>query len=708
MSSSHRVGRFVGDLRAGNPRVTFFSQSAPLLFLVPTGLWLAHGQGNLLWSAIGWAIGGSAFNALWFPYLRRNEHPPHGSSQSVAAATCAAAVFFTPQLWLLLSAFIAMGVALGLLSGSRRHPLFQTVCAYLATYFAVRAGISDALAWGIAALFIIPLGLAAVSFVTAELALARSQLSSVLRSSGATAWDIDEQGVVQRVLGVEVTGIEEGTPLSEIIHPDDHRPATLEQGQSIEYRVCAGPDSWRWIRESVEAASEKHDNRRSGVVDITDEKEAIEDDRRRARTDSLTGQASRSDHMREADVWAGRGEGFLVLVDLDDFKQVNDTLGHSIGDRVLHHVAHRLAAVDPTGHVARLGGDEFACLVAGDAERAHRVADEFVTSAMRPLSIDSMIVHSGVSAGVAPFGEGLGADEVRRQAGLALRAAKNSGGADVFFYDAELELQSARRNELAKQLPHGLANGEFVAHYQPKLDLVTREIIGFEALVRWENPTFGLLSPFEFLDLIAVGGHHRALYPVILDRALSDLGTLLINHPGLAVSVNVHSQNLRERDFVEITLETLERHGLESEHLILELTEEAVIGEDSGVIENLEELSDSGIELSIDDFGTGFSSLSYLARLPVKEVKLDRSLVGDISASPKGRSVAEFVLGLANRLELRVVGEGIEDEETLEYLAENRCQLGQGYFIGRPERLADAIENSTFELPATRQSLKSA
>ena len=130
MSSSHRVGRFVGDLRAGNPRVTFFSQSAPLLFLVPTGLWLAHGQGNLLWSAIGWAIGGSAFNALWFPYLRRNEHPPHGSSQSVAAATCAAAVFFTPQLWLLLSAFIAMGVALGLLSGSRRHPLFQTVCAY--------------------------------------------------------------------------------------------------------------------------------------------------------------------------------------------------------------------------------------------------------------------------------------------------------------------------------------------------------------------------------------------------------------------------------------------------------------------------------------------------------------------------------------------------------------------------------------------------
>ncbi len=692
-----RAANFLTALRAGDPVATWLSQTSPMLLIVPLSLWLSSKQGNLLPTILVWGIGSALSNILWIPHLRRNQHPPPGTSQSVAAATSLGGIAVVPSTWLLLSIFIALGVILGIVSGGRRHPTFQFVCLLVGTYIAVATGISELAPWVIFVLLIVPFAFAARAFVAAELAQQQRRIHTALSTTGATAWDIDSSGVVQGILGTPIERVEVGTRLSDLIHPDDRRPTRPEPGARLEYRIAGTGDSWRWIRETVEAASPRQSERRSGVVDTTDEKAASNRDRRLAVMDQLTEIPNRAEHIERAEAMASKGSGHLILVDLDDFKRVNDTLGHSVGDMVLKHVAARLAAVDPVAHISRLGGDEFACLISGDADTANHRASRLTEAAAKPLTIQSMIVYSGASAGVAPFASGVAADEVRRRAGVALHAAK-ANAKNVVFYDDALEVESRRRQRLATELPLALTNtnNEFVVFHQPKLDLQLGSVVGYEALVRWRHPEFGILGPFDFLDLIAVGGHHRLLYPLVLEQALADLVTLSADSGReLTMAVNVHSRNLREPDLVDLTLASLDLFGLSPERLTLELTEDALVADDKAVLDALFELHDAGVRLSVDDFGTGFSSLSYLSRLPVSEVKLDRSLVSEIDTSARGRAVAESVLGLAARLDMRVVAEGIEEGATLEYLADRGCPLGQGYFIGRPAPVEAWIEQRT-------------
>lgn len=692
-----RTTSLIAALRGGDPQVTWLVQNSPLTVLVPLATWIAHGQGNLWLALLCWLTGGAVFNLVWFPYLRRNEHPPSGVSQSIAAATSTGGAFVTPDLWLLLGVFIAVGAVLVFEVGARGHATFQFACLVATTYFAVDAGLLAARVWVIFLPLILPLSLSAISFVSSVIALRESRLDSALTATGATAWDI-ENGVVSAQLGKPLSGIGVGTQLADRLHPDDERPTRPEPGASLEYRIRGSGASWRWIRETVEAASASPSGgiQRSGVVDITAERRIAEADRLRATTDQLTGLANRAAHIAEADSWATRGEGHLVLVDLDDFKQINDTLGHSIGDRVLQHVARRLAAVDQSA-MTRLGGDEFACVVAGSAERAQEVAAALVEAASRPLTIDSMIVISGASAGVAPFVEGTSADEVRRQAGVALRVAKATGGS-VACYDTAMETRSRQRQRLAQEIPGALAGREFVVYFQPKVDMKSDEVVGFEALVRWDHRDFGVLSPADFLDLIEVGGHFRSLYPIVLDQALGHLVSIFGPDTDRTVAVNVNARNLREPDLVAQTAAALEAHGLTPRHLLLELTEDALVSEDPTVAETLVKLDQVGIGLSIDDFGTGFSSLSYLSRLPVCEIKLDWSLVSQLAHSPRSRAVVEAVLGLADRLDIAVVAEGVEQQSTRLLLQEVGCRLAQGYLFGRP---ADPAQWAVNDKPLT-------
>ena len=261
-------------------------------------------------------------------------------------------------------------------------------------------------------------------------------------------------------------------------------------------------------------------------------------------------------------------------------------------------------------------------------------------------------------------------------------------------YDEALEAQSLRRNELAARLPIALANGELVVHHQAKVEFSTNQVTGTEALVRWHHPDYGTVAPGEFLDLVSVGGHHRALFDLVLKEALADVALLAEqnSNPNQTVAVNVNTRNLRERDLRSRVLAAISTAGLAPHNLTLELTEDAFISEDAFVLGTLSQLAELGVKLSVDDFGTGYSALAYLARLPVSEVKIDRSLASQVTKSPRLRAVVESVLSLAERLSLDVVAEGIEDLETLECLMEMGCRFGQGYFIGRPAPVDEVLE----------------
>ena len=685
-----RSGGLLQAARSGDPLATYITQHAPLPVLVPVSLYFAHVNEALLYGGLSWLVGALCFQVPWIRFLKFGTHPPTGTAQTIAAATSTSAMFFSPEIWLVVVAFCSMGIALALVSNKRGSAVFQLACTVLATYLGWRSGqLVAAPSWVLVGL-VIPMAFAAIAFVSSDLAWADRRLSSSLAGRGTTAWDIDATGRVVQVLGVPLAGVAVGTRLSDVIHPNDDRPAAPEPGDTMEYRVACPDQGWRWIREHIEAESPGPRTRRSGVLDISEARESSELMRERALIDELTALPNRSSHLALSARWADQGTGFLVLIDLDNFKNINDTLGHNAGDQVLETVARRFVGVAGPDQVARLGGDEFAALVDGNADHVRHTAQRLAATLVESISVGDMLISAGASVGVAAFESGVGADEVRRRAGVALRAAKGST-VDLVVYDETLERRSVMRHDLASNLPTALAGGELIVFHQIKVDLTTGHPTGTEALVRWQHPTYGTVTPDEFLDLVAVGGHHRVLFDVVLRAALGDL-TALIERAGddrLTVSVNVHPHNIREGDLVERVVRALDRAGLSPRHLVLELTEQALVTDDERAASTMRRLRELGVRLSVDDFGAGYSALGYLARLPIAEVKLDRSLVAKISESPRDRAVAEAVLGLAERLDLTVVAEGVEDLETLNCLAAMNCAVAQGYFLGRPVPLDD-------------------
>jgi len=399
--------------------------------------------------------------------------------------------------------------------------------------------------------------------------------------------------------------------------------------------------------------------------------------------DELTGLPNRASHIAESDLWSDRGSGALILIDLDQFRQVNDTLGNAVGDEVLRLAAQRLTQAGPFVHLARVSGDEFACLVESDGIAALALAKRFVEVLSEPLSINQMTVYAGVSVGVAMFGEVTNADETRRRAGVALEEAKRSGSC-ARRYDEVLEEKCAKAYSLASDLPEALAQRDFIMHYQPKFDLLTGDVVGFEALARWQHPIHRLLPPASFLDLVSVGGLHSQLFQVTLEQSLADFAVLRKTNPLANLAVNVHPRNLREPDLVSRTLEALSSFDISPSSLTLELTEDSLINEDRFVERTINAFDCAGVMLSADDFGTGYSSLSYLNRLPVKEIKLDRSLISEVTQSRRAEAVVKSMLALAEQLGLSLVAEGIEDRETLTHLIGMGCPQGQGFYLGHP------------------------
>ncbi|MGW9197868.1 putative bifunctional diguanylate cyclase/phosphodiesterase [Micromonospora chersina] len=376
----------------------------------------------------------------------------------------------------------------------------------------------------------------------------------------------------------------------------------------------------------------------------------------------------------------------LVLIDLNHFKEVNDTLGHGAGDRVLTQVADRLrGAARPDDLVARLGGDEFAVLLRGlpaPAIAAHR-AEALLAALHEPLDLDGMRISVEASGGIAVAPASGGMPELLRRADVAMYQAKRAGQR-IATYAPTRDTADLGRLTLGGELPRAVADHEFTVNFQPIVDLGSGEVIGAEALARWHHPTHGMIDPLRFLEAVERSGLLPAFAEAILDQALIAAGSWRDAGFDLPVSVNVSPRSLLDARFPGAVLARLRAHDLPPDRLVLELTETLTLSQLDVVDRVLSRLRDSGVRLALDDFGTGYSSLSLLSRIPVHELKIDRSFVTAMESTAEAAAVIRSTLDLGRSLDLTVVAEGVESEPQRRALWELGCAAGQGHLFARP------------------------
>jgi diguanylate cyclase len=419
----------------------------------------------------------------------------------------------------------------------------------------------------------------------------------------------------------------------------------------------------------------------------------LETAREEARTDELTGLPNRRavlarlDHRRSGD-----GPRVFALVDLDRFKEVNDGLGHAAGDELLRTVATRLSgALRPGELLGRLGGDEFAVVglvEAGEtvAGRARALGEAVLAQLAEPVDLAGFLVHVQASVGVA-LDPGDGPDRTPgrlvREADAAMYQAKRAHAGLVVF-DEAVDADTGDRLALAEQLRAALTGAELVLHYQPQVEVVGGATAGVEALVRWQHPTRGLLAPADFLAVAEGHGLMPALTDVVLATAVDQLARWWADGLRLRMSVNLSASALLDAGLPDRVAGLLAAGALPARSLVLEVTETTLITDSERSLAVLGRLSRFGVGVSLDDFGTGWSSLTYLRQIPATELKLDRSFTSELVTDPRVAAIVASTVGMAHDLGLRVVAEGVEDTATLERLAAMGCDESQGYLHGRP------------------------
>ncbi|HWI75244.1 MAG TPA: EAL domain-containing protein [Baekduia sp.] len=430
------------------------------------------------------------------------------------------------------------------------------------------------------------------------------------------------------------------------------------------------------------------------------ERRAMEDAlRHQAFHDGLTGLPNRAlfdDRLAQALARARRGEAqvAVVLVDLDDFKAVNDSLGHAAGDELLVACARRFdGIVRAADTAARLGGDEFAVLVTDTKDVGAAAAD--VAARLRealdlPFAIDDRMLHVAASVGVAVAEPGVASPlDVVRNADIAMYQAKERGGDELVAFEPRMLRAARERLDLREDLRGALERGELAVHYQPVVGLGGEGdggTVAVEALMRWTHPEHGDVSPARFIPVAEETGMIVALGAWVLERACRDLPALQAGAPGVRIGVNVSAVQLREPSFPEEVRAILARTGVAADDVVLELTE-SVFADDEQVAGALRALRDLGVALSVDDFGTGYSSLSYLRRLDVDSVKIDRSFVAGLGEEPRDAALVRSIIELGHALGLTMVAEGVEDEDQERFLRDAGCDLAQGWLFGRPAPL---------------------
>ncbi len=429
------------------------------------------------------------------------------------------------------------------------------------------------------------------------------------------------------------------------------------------------------------------------LQDVTDRVVAAEVLRRQALHDGLTGLPNRTllnDRLRHALQRSSRTAEpvSLIVMDLDQFKEVNDALGHDHGDRLLIEMSRRLQR-ELDGHadtVARLGGDEFAVLLTDDGslEAAKEVAAQISRALEDPFHLGGITLQVNASVGIAVYPEhAVDSETLARRADVAMYTAKRSGGGSA-VYSPEHDQSSVRRLALLGELRRAISDDELVLHYQPAVDLRSGEVCGAEALVRWQHPTHGLMPPGEFIELAEVSGLIQPLTRWVLARTVTQIGVWQAAGLRLPVAVNLSVRNLYDHELAGWLGDLLSDAALDASMLTLEITESELMDDPLHAMEVLGKLKALGVATSIDDFGTGYSSLAYLKNLPIDELKIDRSFVGSMVTDESDLTIVRSTIDLSHNLGLDVVAEGVEDAATLEQLADMGCDRAQGYFVSHP------------------------
>jgi diguanylate cyclase (GGDEF)-like protein len=427
--------------------------------------------------------------------------------------------------------------------------------------------------------------------------------------------------------------------------------------------------------------------------------------------DALTGLPNREAFRLRAQECAARGEcGAVAIVDLDRFKEVNDTLGHQAGDRLLQVVAQRLRlALRPQDTVARLGGDEFGVLLPGLRTEAEAVA--LLTAARRSLAedlaLDGVVLSVEASFGIAVFPDhGRSLEDLLQHADVAMYQGKRGTAGVVVYRPGSASANDTQRLVVQSELRRALERDELVLHYQPIVDLSTGRTTALEALLRWDHPQRGRLAPAAFVPVAEHSGLIEPLTAWVLDRALADHAAWTGRGAPWAVAVNVSARNLESCDLATDVVRRLAAHSTPPDQLLLEVTETAIASDREVAVAVLRRLAEHGVRVVLDDFGAGYSSLSNLRQIPVSEIKIDRAFVQGLTGSPQDRAIVRAVLELAHGLGCSATAEGVEDAATADALRAAGCDHGQGYLFARPvpwpellDRLAPAAPHALVPVP---------
>jgi len=415
--------------------------------------------------------------------------------------------------------------------------------------------------------------------------------------------------------------------------------------------------------------------------------------------DSLTGLPNRVllfDRLDQAVTSAMRDKRKLglLMLDVNRFKEINETLGHYTGDRLLKQMVVRLkGVVRESDTLARLGGDEFGILLRNVTREKdlEKVADTIRRALDHPFLLDGLTLDVQVGMGGAIFPEhGEDVDSLMQHADVAMYAAKQENKGYV-LYSEKLETTSPQRLTLMGELRQAIKNDELVLFYQPKVDNKSERVIGVEALVRWQHPRHGLMRPDEFIPLAERTGLIKQLSMWVLNKALEQSFMWRESDIDLSVSVNLSAQDLLDPDLPDVVAGLLAKYNVPAHQVVLEITETSIMADPEQAMQVLSRLSLMGVKMSIDDFGTGYSSLAYLRKLPVSEIKIDRSFVKDMLENPSDEVIVQATIGLARNLGLDVVAEGVESNATHEKLKVLACNLLQGYLFSRPLNGPDFI-----------------
>jgi diguanylate cyclase (GGDEF)-like protein len=378
----------------------------------------------------------------------------------------------------------------------------------------------------------------------------------------------------------------------------------------------------------------------------------------------------------------------VLLMDLDHFKDINDTLGHPAGDRVLVEVAQRLSrALREEDTITRLGGDEFAVLLASlqaPARTAETVAHKLLASLRAPVLHQDRELHLGASIGISVYPQhGGDAATLLSRADIAMYACKNRNVRHL-FYDSSMDCGGGERLQLSNELRHALERGQVYLEFQPKIDLANGRVSGAEALVRWQHPKTGRIEPEGFIPLSERTGLIHSLTDWVIDQALARCREWRAGGDDLHVAVNISGRILPDPGFAERIMRALSVAGLPPSCLEIEITENILMTDIENTRRLLQKLCALGVRISIDDFGTGYSSLAYLKQLPLNALKIDKSFVRDMTNDGNGAAIVRTIVDLAHNLGHEVVAEGVEDERTLELLRQYRCDCAQGFYLARP------------------------